>query len=172
MLSRAALEGVFVGITAALGSLLHFTYEWSGRSPGVAWFSATDESVNAHLSLVNVPFLACTLALLFLRKGEDVWFSRALGFLVTLVLIPLIYYSYTVGATRKSILAVDISTFVIAIAVGGLVSWLVARRWSEPSLWKVIVGALIHIAVFTWFVVTAYVTPNRTREPFVVHKKK
>ena len=61
MMSRLALEAVAAGITLALGALFHFTYAWSGRSAWVKWFSAKDESVVAHLSLVHVPFLAMTV---------------------------------------------------------------------------------------------------------------
>lgn len=153
-MNRAAWEAVAAGITLALGALFHFTYAWSGRSAWVKWFSAKDESVVAHLSLVHVPFLAMTV-LIALNRQEDVWLSRAVGFLVTLLVIPAVFYGYT-AATGHAILVVDILTFALAIALGGLASWLVSRRWPEALRWKILLGAGIHAALFVAFVTFAY----------------
>ena len=38
--------------TLATGTLLHFTYEWSGENPFVALYSPVSESVWEHLKLL------------------------------------------------------------------------------------------------------------------------
>ena len=40
-----------------IGTLLHFTYEWSGENNFVASFSAVNESTWEHLKLVFFPML-------------------------------------------------------------------------------------------------------------------
>ena len=43
--------------TVILGTLLHFTYQWSGRNPVIGIFSAVSESTWEHLKLLAIPML-------------------------------------------------------------------------------------------------------------------
>lgn len=45
----------------AFGSVLHFTFEWSGRQVAVGVFSAVNESVWEHLKLGFWPAIAFAL---------------------------------------------------------------------------------------------------------------
>ena len=51
-----------------LGTLLHFTWEWSDRNPFVALFSAVNESTWEHLKLLFFPMLLLTLLELFFSR--------------------------------------------------------------------------------------------------------
>ena len=44
--------------TSLLGTLLHFLYEWTGKSPLVAPFSGVNESTWEHMKLLYVGMLA------------------------------------------------------------------------------------------------------------------
>ena len=44
-------------VCLALGTLLHFTYEWSGENQLVALFSAVNESTWEHLKLLFFPMI-------------------------------------------------------------------------------------------------------------------
>ena len=46
--------------TLIIGTLLHFTYEWSGENPFVALYSPVNESVWEHLKLLFFPVLLYT----------------------------------------------------------------------------------------------------------------
>lgn len=48
-----------------LGTLLHFTFQWSNQNYLVALFSAVNESVWEHLKLVFFPMFFTTLIRLF-----------------------------------------------------------------------------------------------------------
>ena len=48
---------VVIILAIVFGTLLHFTYEWSGENRIVGLFSATNESVWEHLKLVFYPML-------------------------------------------------------------------------------------------------------------------
>ena len=48
--------------TGALGTLLHFVYEWSGGSALAAWFSAVNESTWEHMKLLFVPLFLFSVA--------------------------------------------------------------------------------------------------------------
>ena len=66
-LSRSTLTGIL--FTVLLGSLLHFTYEWSGHLTAVSLFSAVNESTWEHLKLLFMPmFLYSAAETLFLGR--------------------------------------------------------------------------------------------------------
>ena len=48
-----------------LGTLLHFTFEWSGRNPFVGAFSSINESTWEHLKLAFVPMLITSIIRVF-----------------------------------------------------------------------------------------------------------
>ena len=63
---------LIVVITAMiLGTILHFSYEWSGNNKIIATFSATNESVWEHLKLVFFPMLILGIIEYFIVK--KVW---------------------------------------------------------------------------------------------------
>lgn len=168
-LSRLQVEGIGAVLVTLLGALFHFTYQWSGNSPVVASFSATDESVMQHMRLLHFPWLLMTLVIWAVGRevdDADVWLSRALGLTAALLVIPAVYYSYTVGATRSSILPVDLITFVVAIVVGAGLSWFLSTRLPRTRV-TLIVGLLLHLAIFGVLVSFGYWRPI-DYEPFRV----
>lgn len=52
--------------TIFLGTLLHFTYQWSGKNNLVAIFSAVNESTFEHLKLLFTPMLIFSIFEYFL----------------------------------------------------------------------------------------------------------
>jgi len=166
MPSRGQLEATAALVGVLFGSLFHFTYEWSGESPAVAWFSGIDESVWSHLNLVNLPWLVMTAVIYFtVSSSEDVLFSRAVGFLTALLAIAGIFYLYTLGHTRKSVLAIDITLFVAALMFGAYVSWVSSRHWPDVTKAKKVVGVGLHIAISALLVTFTYWKPSEG-EPF------
>ena len=111
MLSLILGEGLAVTL---LGSLLHFTYEWSGRKKWVGIFSATNESTWEHIKLALSGLFACTLVdVWFLGGNPHYWLARGASFLVPVVAIPVIFYTYQ-RWTHHPVLWVDIMTFAVA----------------------------------------------------------
>jgi Family of unknown function (DUF6512) len=162
MPSRLTWECIAAVVSAVVGTLFHFTYEWSGRSDAVAWFSAVDESVISHYSMLHVMWLVMTMCML--GMGE-VWWSRALGLLIALAYISLVFYTYTWGATLSHSLLVDVLTFYGAIVLGCLSSYLISQRWPTPTRWKTIAGITILLVVNGLLILFAYWKPT-TGEPF------
>lgn len=102
-------------IVVALGSLLHFTYEWSGDNGFVGTFSATNESVWEHLKLLFYPLIvACLIQYAFLRQN-NLWPGIMFGAIVGILLIMAIFYTYVGAFTHpNSYVAIDITIFVIS----------------------------------------------------------
>ncbi|MBR2938181.1 MAG: hypothetical protein IKB80_06810 [Oscillospiraceae bacterium] len=102
--------GGFV-FTGVLGTLLHFLFDWTGGSGVAALFSAVNESIWEHMKLLYYPMLAFAF-IEYSKWGKDCpqfWCVKLVGMLVGLVVIPVIYYTYT------GILGVSADWFNIAI---------------------------------------------------------
>ena len=119
-------------VTLVFGTLLHFTYDFSGRTFVSAPFSAVNESVWEHLKLVFWPpviFLVVEYPR-FGRGQANYWLARGAGVAVSVVTIPAVFYGYSVPLGR-SILFIDIATFVLAASLG---AWTAKALISRPSL--------------------------------------
>ena len=106
------------------GSILHFTFEWSGNQAIVGVFSAVNESVWEHLKLGFWPAMVFALIeFKYLKKSTNNFlFAKTVGIYLIPVIIIVLFYSYT-AILGESILVIDILTFVIAVIVGQLVSY-------------------------------------------------
>lgn len=113
-----AIETVAISV---IGSVLHFTYAWSGKNKFVAIFSAVNESTWEHIKLALSGIFCCTLAdVWFLGGNPNYWIARSVSFVVPVLVIPAIFYTYTTW-TKHPILPVDISSFVVAAFLSSLV---------------------------------------------------
>lgn len=112
-------------ITVALGSLLHFTYDWSGENSIVGLFSAVNESTWEHIKLLYIPFLLCTIVenIVFGRYYRNFFFSRLVGVLAGMFFIVSAFYTYT-GIIGRNFNFIDISLFVIGALIAYGVSLL------------------------------------------------
>lgn len=153
-----AIAGFF--IIAILGTLLHFTYQWSGNSIAFSWFSAINESVWEHLKIAVMPvFIWTMIEILFLKRSYTNWATSLLfEVLVLMVFIPVVFYTYT-SFTKHSILWVDITTFYLAILLG---QWLAYQiRILEPiGLYMDLMAAILVIIILTLFVIFTFYPPR------------
>lgn len=143
-----------------LGGALHFTFEWSGNNPVVGSFSAVNESVWEHLKLAFWPtILFALIELVPLRNiVNNFILAKTIGVYSMVAIIPAIFYSYT-AITSKSIFAIDIASFVIAVIVGQLLSYklLTIKKISEKINW---VAFLFIIALAVAFVIFTFYPPQ------------
>ncbi len=159
MEKRRILFFELVGIIFIIvfGSILHFTFEWSGRQAVVGVFSAVNESVWEHLKLGFWP--AVVFALIefkYLKKATNNFlFAKTIGIYLIPVVIMVIFYSYT-AILGESILVIDIFSFVIAVIVGQLVSYRLLTWKTLPyNLGRVSLIALILLG-FAFVLFTFY----------------
>ncbi len=105
------------------GSALHFVYGWSGNNFIVGLFAPINESPWEHMKMVFVPMCIFAFAeYIYLKKAsKNYCFSLLSAQIYAIFLILLVFYSYT-SVIKHSILAVDISSFVIAVILARIVS--------------------------------------------------
>lgn len=153
-LFKWSLLGFFC--TAAAGTLLHFTYAWSGRAPWLAPFCPINESVWEHLKMLYWPLLFFTV-LEFFRKHRAPAFlwARACGLIIGLLLTVIFYYTYT-GVIGRGFLAVDIALFFFSVLTAFGMSYILLTRYPAPTLPENILWAaaalLVGLALlcYTW----------------------
>ena len=107
----------YIGIIVIclIGTLLHFTYEWSHHKKIVAVFSAVNESTWEHIKIGMTPTILWSIYEI-IEYGFNGSFlvSKALCLLTIIILIPILFYSYT-AFTKKAILFIDVICFIITI---------------------------------------------------------
>ncbi len=141
------------------GTVLHFLYEWLGKSVWAAPFSGVNESTWEHMKLLFWPMLIFALIQSFFFKEQpDFWPVKLRGVLVGLSLIPIIFYTYN-GVIGKSPDWLNISIFFISAAIAYLYE---VRLFKEGKLSrkrsKSALGALLVIAML--FIVFTFAAPE------------
>ena len=139
-----------------LGSMLHFTFEWSGNQPIIGVFSAVNESVWEHLKIAFWPTLLYAIFEYshLNKKTNNFFFAKTIGIYAIMIIIPVIFYSYTIIAEEN--LIIDILSFIFAIIIGQLISYklLTFKKLSKGleliSLVALVILALAFV-VFTFY---------------------
>ena len=125
--NTAVITGIF--FTIIVGSLCHFTYQWSNDNFLGGLLCATDESTFENLKLLLTPFILYTFIekLCFRNNSRNYYISKAVGLIFGLILIPVLFYSYTYVA-KTNYLIIDISIFIISVIVSYFVSDYIQQR--------------------------------------------
>ena len=121
ILKFTIFSSIFVMI---LGTLLHFTYEWSGNNIFIASFSAVNESTWEHLKLLFFPmFLTTVIGYFYIGNNSSNFLcARLLSILTAILFTITFFYTYT-GIVGTNFAFVNISIFFVAVVLGELVSY-------------------------------------------------
>lgn len=129
------------------GTLLHFLYEWTGENTVAGLFSAVNESIWEHMKLVYVPMLLFALVQKRFADDGNFWCIKLAGILTALILIPVLYYTYT-GALGISADWFNITIFFLAAGVAYYLEKRLFQRMLSCHVKPAIaLGALILIGV-------------------------
>ena len=140
-------------VTGALGSLLHFVYQWSGENQVAAAFSAVNESTWEHMKLLFFPlFLFSVVQVCVMGRNYPNFLAvRAVSILTGLVLIPVLFYTYT-GVLGRSVDWVNIALFFLAALGAFLLDFRLLRRSRLSVPWQQILGLIVLWALAFCFV--------------------
>ena len=107
-------------VTALLGTLLHFLYDWLGKAKWVAPFSGVNESTWEHMKLLFWPmFIFAIIQSFFFKERENFWCVKLRGTLLGLSTIPILFYTYN-GVIGKSPDWLNITIFFVSAAAAFL----------------------------------------------------
>ena len=135
-----------------VGTSLHFLYEISHHNKYVALFAAVNESTWEHIKIALTPMFLYGLYDGFKYGMLDNYFiAKSLSLLVVIIIIPLIFYTYTTF-TKKAILIIDIITFCIAIIGGQLTFNYVINLRSLNFIYSYL-GVIILFIIFGFYMI-------------------
>lgn len=143
----------------ALGTLLHFTYEWSGEKTIVGIFSSVNESTWEHLKLAFYPMLI-VLIIGYFYLGKKYVVAQTIGIIITLIFIVVVFYTYT-GVLGTNIDFLNISTFIIGVIIGEIVTYKLFvnnEKIDYELLYNISIGLIIILGLA--FVIFTFTPPN------------
>lgn len=147
--------------TIALGTLLHFTYDFSGKNPIIGAFSAVNESVWEHLKLLFIPFFIYTIISYFTltNRSENFILSSAIGVIFGMLFIVIGFYAYT-AILGHSFLPVDIALFVLACIFSFLIRNYLIRNNLFDFVYSEYIGMALFIFLLLMFVLFTFYPPD------------
>lgn len=142
-------------LTMILGTLLHFTFEWSNNNLFVASFSSINESTWEHLKLLFFPMLL-TIIIGFLYFDND--FSRYLcaktfGIISAVLFTTIFFYTYT-GILGTNITFFNIGSFFIAVLLGEFITYKIFTlnySCNSKLSFILLILLLLCLVIFTYF---------------------
>lgn len=140
-----------------LGTLLHFTYTWSGQNMFVGVFSAVNESVWEHLKLGFWPAFAFVFIEYFFfgNKLKNYFLVKEIEVYSIVILIPVLFYTYT-GILGYNTLPLDISTFVISVIAAKFLSYELLNTKNKAKFSTVIPLAFLFFLAALFVIFTFY----------------
>lgn len=153
-----------IPILIAIGSLMHFVYDWTGNSVFVSIFVPINESVWEHLKMSFWPMVFFwTGCYLFNLKRKAVspssWFFSAMVSIYSSVLFIIAYHYTYRGALGIHSLFMDILSFILGVAFGQLVA-LHIYRYSKIQGFGFLFAVLSILALMAAFIVFTFIPPH------------
>lgn len=144
-------------IIIIMGTLLHFTFEWFNYWRPIALISAVNESVWEHLKIGFWPALIFSIIeYVFVKKyANNFIIAKAACLTIIPIVIIVIFYSYT-SIIGHNILTVDISTFIVAIALGQYISYKILTTKQLPTFISIISLMVVILLIVAFSLFTYY----------------
>ncbi len=136
-MQKKLLLTMVIGIlfTSIVGTLAHFTYEWSNENFLVGLFTPVSESTWEHMKLLFFPMLfygifACSR---LAQEYPCIVYAYPWGILGGTFAIPVLFYTYS-GILGRTYTPIDILIFYISVILAFAIVYLVTSRCRELSL--------------------------------------
>lgn len=141
-----------------VGTLLHFTFQWSGNSKIVALFSPVNESVWEHLKM---SYWGVTSFMIieywFIKPYTNSFFlSKFVGILTMNLFIVIVFYTY--NAFMEESLIIDIASFMIGATICQLIGIKIMNSRFSPAMEKL--GLVMYLLMGMIFVVFTFYPPH------------
>ena len=154
-------ELIVILFSLILGTLLHFTYEWSGENLFIGSFSAVNESVWEHLKLVFYPMLIAAIVEYFFVKdvSNNYVEAKTIGIFTAICFIIVSFFTYS-GIIGTSIIVIDILIFIISIILGEYVAYRLMKRENESTVTTECLSIIILVFLLLCFIIFTYLPPE------------
>lgn len=163
---------IYIGIIviAVVGTFLHFLYELSGHNRFVAIFAAVNESTWEHIKICMTPTILWSLYDGYVYGLNSNYFiGKSLSLLTIILLIPLLFYTYTLF-TKKSILWIDVICFYITVIASQLVFYYFINIDALSFIYTYLSCILLFIEIGAYMFLTFQPMKNFIFEDPISHK--
>ena len=142
-----------------LGTLLHFTFEFSNNNIIVPSFSSVNESTWEHLKLVFFPMLITTIIGYFYFKKDIPNFIciKTIEIIFSICFITIFFYTYT-GIIGTNFAILDIGSFFICVLLGEFIVY--KKVMNDKAFCNKKVSILILVLLFLAFIIFTYFPPK------------
>lgn len=152
----------FIGFFAIsiIGTLLHFTFELSGKNILFAPFSAINESVWEHLKIAVIPIILWTFVEFVTLKfrRDNLWVSLLVKVFTVIGCITILYYIY-IAIFDIHNLWVTIFIFYFSILVSQLLGYKVMISKKVNTKYEEIAKYIV-IFIFLLFIIFTFIPPK------------
>ena len=144
--------------TIILGTILHFTYNWSNENLLVGAFSAINESTWEHLKLIFFPMLISTIIGYFYigKNTSNYLCAKTIGIITAILFTIIFFYTYT-GILGTNIDILNILTFILAVIIGEYVAYKIILSYFSCNKK---IAIIFLIVLFLSFIIFTYVPPK------------
>ncbi len=144
--------------TILLGTILHFTYQWSNNNLLVGAFSAVNESTWEHLKLLFFPMLITTIIgyFYFGKTIPNFLCAKTIGIIVAILFTIIFFYTYT-GIIGTNFAVLNILTFIFSAVLGEYIAYKIIK---SNFLCNKPIAILTLITLFVCFILFTFFTPK------------
>ncbi len=144
--------------TIILGTLLHFTYQWSNENLLVGAFSAVNESTWEHLKLLFFPMLTSTIVGYFYvgKNVPNFLCSKTIGIVVSILFTIVFFYTYT-GILGTNFAFLNILTFIVSAILGEYIAY---KIMFSIFLCNNNIATIFLLVLLLCFIIFTYITPQ------------
>lgn len=140
-----------------LGTLLHFTFEWSNNNLLVGTFSSVNESTWEHLKLLFFPMLITALVGQFYFKISPNYLCiKTSAIIIALVFTIVFFYTYT-GVLGSNLKFLDIGSFFAAVLLGQFYTY---KKVQISATCNNFNASIILFILFLCFIIFTFVPPQ------------
>lgn len=152
---------IAVLFTFVLGTLLHFTYEWSGNNSIVGAFSAINESTWEHLKLLFFPMLIFAIFEGFnvYKETNNYIEAKTVGIIFGIFFITVFFFTYT-GIIGTNFAVLDIGSFFIGVIISEIIAYKIMQMKSFSTKKTRTISVIILILITIMFVSFTFNPPN------------
>ena len=155
-------------LTCIIGVLMHYAYEFSGKSAWVSLISPINESTWEHLKLLFFPLLIVSIPsylILLSGKREETFSSQfftgnLFGVLGGMFFMVVAFYTLS-GVIGKHLIPIDIAIFFVSVLLEHIIfyNWLCPRRTHISTPLPVWAALMFWIILAAFFFLFTFIKP-------------
>lgn len=152
---------VAVLFTLILGTLLHFTYEWSGNNQIVGTFSAINESTWEHIKLLFFPMLIFAIfeGINIYKEINNYIEAKTIGIIFGMLFITVFFFTYT-GIIGTNFAVLDIGSFFVGVILSEIIAYKIMKMKSFSTNKTKRISIILIIIITLCFIIFTFNPPN------------